>query len=415
MSKPSADMQPALRHLNPGALRPFIEGFAEHLATLGHTRVTIKFYSRLARQFDDWICQTGVALCDVDDGTVEQFAHHQFQCPGKRQFDPVSRNYVNRVRRFVHFLVENGIVPRSAPPAAEPIDPRVAEFQEWLRDHRGISESTIGRRCRVVVRLLPALGGDPATYDAGRVRRVILDASQRNSRAYTKTMTTALRSYLRFLAARNACRAWLDQAVPSIPNWQLSALPRYLSAADVERLISSCDLTRPGGIRDRAILLLLARLGLRAGDITTMRFDDIRWKEGMVRVRGKSRQEAYLPLPQEVGDALLDYVIRGRPRVDCDRIFLRARAPHRPFRSSSSISHIVRFALAQAGITDAPSHGAHLLRHSAATSMLRAGATLDAIGTVLRHRSLDTTAHYAKIDVGMLHPIAQPWPGEVTC
>ena len=232
---------------------------------------------------------------------------------------------------------------------------------------------------------------------------------------YVKTMTTALRGYLRFLAAQGQCRPWLDRAVPTLPQWRLSALPRYLSGADVERLIASCDLSKPHGIRDRAILLLLARLGLRAGDILAMRLDDIAWDEGTLRVRGKGRREVRLPLPQDAGDALLVYLGRVRPRVEEDRIFLRSRAPYRPFAGPCVVSDVVRLALERAGIADAPSRGANLLRHSAATAMLRAGVSLDAIGTLLRHRSVDTTAHYAKVDIAMLRQIAQPWPGEVSC
>ena len=244
---------------------------------------------------------------------------------------------------------------------------------------------------------------------------MILTEAQRSSRPYIKTMATALRGYLRFLAAHGACRPWLDRAVPDIPQWRLSALPRYLPPADVERLIASCDLTKPHGIRDKAILLLLARLGLRAGDILGMRVDDIAWEEGTLRVRGKGRREARLPLPQDAGDALLRYLEQARRLVDDHRIFLRSSAPYRPFAGPCAISDVVRLALKRVGIANPPSRGANLLRHSAATAMLRAGATLDAIGTVLRHRSADTTAHYAKVEVAMLLQIAQPWPGDASC
>jgi integrase/recombinase XerD len=279
-----------------------------------------------------------------------------------------------------------------------------------LREHRGISERTVDRHGRMVMRLLPGLGDDPATYDAGLVRRVILVEAQKSSRPYVKTMTTALRGYLRFLAARGICRQWLDRAVPTVPQWRLSALPRYLPAPDVERVIASCDQTKGHGIRDKAILLLLARLGLRAGDILDMRLDDVAWGEGTLRVRGKGRREIRLPLPQDAGGALLDYLAQARPAAACAEVFLRSSAPYRPFTASSAISDVVRLALSRAGITDAPSRGANLLRHSAATTMLRAGASLDTIGAVLRHRSADMTAHYAKVDVAMLRQIAQPWP-----
>jgi len=252
-------------------------------------------------------------------------------------------------------------------------------------------------------------------YDAELVRQMVLEAAHRNSRPQIKTITTALRGYLRFLSAQGACRAGLDQAIPVIPQWRLSALPRYLPPADVERLIGSCDLTKPHGIRDRAILLLLARLGLRAGDVFDLRLEDVAWEDGTLRVSGKARQAVRLPLPQDAGDALLQYLERVRPRVDDERIFLRSSAPYRAFSGSRAISDVVRLAVKRAGITNPPSHGAHLLRHSAATGMLRAGATLEAIGALLRHRSADTTAYYAKVDVPMLQRIAQPWPGAVSC
>ncbi|WP_354541236.1 tyrosine-type recombinase/integrase [Rhizobium sp. OAE497] len=158
---------------------------------------------------------------------------------------------------------------------------------------------------------------------------------------------------------------------------------------------------------------MLARLGLRAGDISRMRLDDIDWREATLCVRGKGRGEIRLPLPQEAGDAIIDYLRDARPPADSDCIFLRTIAPFRPL-AGASVSGIVSLALTRAGI-DAPSRGANLLRHSAATSMLRAGATLDTIGAVLRHRSVDTTAHYAKVDVDMLLEVVQPWPGSVAC
>jgi site-specific recombinase XerD len=180
-------------------------------------------------------------------------------------------------------------------------------------------------------------------------------------------------------------------------------------------LVASSDVRGSGGLRDRAILLLLARLGLRAGDILEMCLADIDWSSGTLRVKGKGRCETRLPLPQDAGDAVLDYLANGRSSVDHDRLFHRLIAPFRPFSSSSAISHIVNLALKRANINDPPSRGANLLRHSAATHMLRRGATLQSIGAVLRHRSMETTAHYAKVDLTMLSQIAQPWPGEPTC
>jgi integrase/recombinase XerD len=404
-----------LRCMDPGSLRAFVVEFTNHLAALSHTDLTVSGYEDAARHFAEWLGRTDIALIDVDDKAIARFAGHRCKCTGYRRHRHVSAKYVRRVRRFVRFLARRGFVKMNIPSAAKVVNARVVEFQDFLRQHRGISERTIDRHGRMVMRLLPDLGDDPGTYDAELIRRTIITEAGRSSRPYVKTMMTALRSYLRFLAANGACRPGLDRAVPAVPQWRLSALPRYLVAADVERLIASCDLSKASGIRDKAILLLLARLGLRAGDIFGMRLDDIGWNEGTLRVRGKGRREVQLPLPQDAGDALLDYLEKGRPLVDCDRIFLRSSAPYRPFANPCAISGVVRLALMRAGITDSPSRGANLLRHSTATAMLRAGATLDAIGSVLRHRSPNTTAHYAKVDIAMLLQIAQPWPRDVSC
>ena len=224
-------------------------------------------------------------------------------------------------------------------------------------------------------------------------------------------MTMALRGYLRFLGALGLCRAGLEQAVPTIPQWRLSALPRYIGVAEVERLIATCDLTTPAGVRDRAILLLLARLGLRAGDILALRLDDIDWQQATLTVRGKGRRETRLPLPSGCGRrrARLPEARPAprRPRgvVPHLRMLRSGRCAARPSRASFGVRWKV-------GGIAAPTKGANLLRHSAATAMLRGGATLDMIGAVLRHRSPDTTAHYAKVDIVMLQQIAQPWPGD---
>jgi integrase/recombinase XerD len=337
-------------------------------------------------------------------------------CPGGRRETHVSGKYVRRVRRFIEFLCERGIVQREATSTVSVpvLDRRVVQFQDWLRQHRGITESTIDQRGRLVMRLLPALGSRPRSWDAHLVREAVIAEAKRISRGHAKLMTTALRGYLRFLSAHGLCRAGLEHAVPTIPEWRLSTLPHYVDAAQVERLIATCDLTTPTGLRDRAILLLLARLGLRAGDIVSLRLDDINWRQATLSVRGKGRRETRLPLPQDAGDAVLAYLERARPRVAGDRVFYMLNAPIRPLTRSGVVAYIVRSAIRKARI-DAPITGARLLRHSAATIMLRGGATLDMVGAVLRHRSPDMTAHYAKVDVTMLQQIAQPWPGDVRC
>jgi site-specific recombinase XerD len=271
---------------------------------------------------------------------------------------------------------------------------------------------TVERHERLISRMLPALGVDAGDYSAASVRKVILDQIRGCRPAHAKTIVGALRVYLRFLATSGACQPGLDHALPTVAEWKLSALPRYLDAQQVAVLIDSCSKDGPQGLRDRAIVLMLLRLGLRAGDIANMRPTDIDWQEGTLLVRGKGRRDVRLPLPQDAGDAVLDYIDLARPQVAIDCVFLCAKAPFRLLRSGMIVSGIVRAALRRAGIENPPSHGANLLRHSTATMMLRAGATLDEIGTVLRHKSPDTTAHYAKVDIAALQQIAQPWPKE---
>ncbi|MBY5571619.1 tyrosine-type recombinase/integrase [Rhizobium leguminosarum] len=339
--------------MDPGALRPSLEAFTRRLLSLGHTRLTVSGYEASARHFGQWLQTMKIPAAEIDEDTVRRFARHRCRCPGSRPTDHLSIKYVNRARRFVNFLAECRLAAPLKEKAPRVHDEQVLAFQIWLRRHRGISDRTVRRHGLMVMRLLPALGTDPRRYDAALVRQAILDEGKRSSPAYLKTMTMALRSYLRYLA-------------------------------------------------------------VQAGDISGMRLEDIDWNEGTLRVRGKGRREIRLPLPQDAGDAVIDYLRHARPPAACDQIFLRTIAPFRPL-VSTSVSSIVSLALARAGIDHAPSRGAHLLRHSAATSMLRAGATLDVIGTVLRHRSVDTTAHYAKVDIDMLAQIVQPWPGSASC
>lgn len=288
-------------------------------------------------------------------------------------------------------------------------------FRKWMLGHRGPTVRTVDGYERLILRLLPALGDEPAVYDAALVRRVVLDEVRGRGSSYAKTIVTALRAFLRFLEADGRCRTHLIRSVPTIPQWTLSSLPRHLESGDVERVIDACDLDKPHGVRDRAILLLLARLGLRAGDIVDMQLNDIDWTAGTLKVRGKSRRETILPLPQDAGDALLRYLTHSRPDTDIDHLFLCSNAPVRPLNKTATVSSIVMLALRRAGLTDCPSQGAHLLRHSAAVTMLRAGVSVDRISTVLRHGSSDMTAYYAKVDVSLLETIAQPWPEGASC
>lgn len=401
--------------LDPGSLAPWIDRFGAELASRRYSRLTISGYTDAARHFAAWINSASTPMHMVDADVLRSFGDHHCKCPGGRRWSRISTRYFRRARSFYAFLQDNAVAPPPASPPLAPAHSLLDDYQRWLRIHRGLSERTVARHRRLLTKLLPALGEATHDYNAALIRGVVREWRERTGPADLRAITSALRSYLRFLAAAGLCRPNLDHVISPVVQWRLSSLPRYLSAKDVERVVASCDQLSNGRLRDRAILLLLARLGLRAGDVAALKFQDFDWAAGMLHVSGKARRQVRLPLPQEAGDAVLAYIEQERHHVEEETVFLTMIAPYKPFANSSSISSIVAHALKRAGITDAPSMGASLLRHSAATAMLRSGATLEAVGTVLRHRSLDMTAHYAKVDIAMLERIAQPWPGDVTC
>ena len=410
-------LQDALHRVRPGGcVLPYLEGFAAELFSTGYAELSTVDYVRAAAHLGRWMDARAIGVEQLSEADLAGFAQHHCQCPNAtRHRQRPSRRYVARVRKFAAYLSHVGVIPPLAGPPPKAVPTPLLAFRIWMLRHRGVTERTVERYERLIARMLPALGHNPAVYDAALVRHVLLEAIGPLSCAYAKMFVTALRAFLRFLAVEGWCQPYLDQALPTVPEWKLAALPRYLETADVERLIDSCDVRTTHGVRDRAILLLLARLGLRAADIVAMQLTDLDWDAATVRVQGKGRKAVRLPLPQDAGDALLEYLVSARPSADTDRVFLCANAPIRPFATSASIADIVRLALQRAGITNPPSKGAHLLRHSAATAMLRSGASLDTIATVLRHTSADTTAYYAKVDLELLRQMAQPWPEGAPC
>ena len=291
----------------------------------------------------------------------------------------------------------------------------LAAFREWMRRQRGTCDATLYNYSLSIRDLLKRFGEDPGRFDAQGLRQFVLEKSQRCGWAAARNCTTALRMFLRFLIPEGKCSAELFAAIPVLAHWRLSSLPRYLQPEEVEQIISCCNPKSPVGRRNRAILLLLARLGLRAGDIVQLRLSDINWRDAEICVSGKGQREVRLPLTQEVGSALVAYLKDGRPRIDTDVLFIRSRAPFRAFRSHKAVSAIVERAMSRAGITCQSRGAAHVLRHSAATSMLRQGASLQDIAVLLRHRSIETTQIYAKVDVNALREIAQPWPEVRPC
>jgi integrase/recombinase XerD len=389
-------------------------GFTEALSQMGYAARVARGHVRAAEHFVDWTNRRGLQLCESNHAALARFDRHisRCRCP---QYGPVNRSrVVPGARLFLRYLCDARIINEFAVRPA-PDDPvLLTAFNQWMRHQRGVCEATITRYRPDICELLTRVGTDPSRVDAGVLRTLFLEQNRISGSAAVQTCAKALRMFVRFLIAEGYCAVGLDAAIPTVAHWRLTTLPRYLPPTDVNRLLDSCNRASPVGRRNRAILLLLARLGLRAGDIAQLQLSDIDWKGARIHVCGKGGCHTPLPLTQEVGEAIVEYLQHGRPQVKTQTLFVGCRAPFRPF-GSCCVSIMVARALYQAGVARPSRGAAHLLRHSVATSLLRQGASLQDIGTLLRHRSIDTTQIYAKVAVEELREIAQPWPEVQPC
>ncbi|MES9901849.1 MAG: site-specific integrase [Sedimenticola sp.] len=392
-----------------------IEGFSQELEAAGYAQLTARRHIRAAAHLLHWAARKRITPEALQEADIDRFKRHLPRCQCYPYGHSDRRGLVSGAQLFLGYLQHVGVVPVHPAGDNKPIPPLLEAFRQWMKAQRGTSEATLYNYGLAIQALLRSLGEDPSDFDARGLREFILEQSRHCGWAKTRTMVTAVRAFIRFLIADGKCTVGHDEAILAPAHWRLSTLPRYLPVEEVERVIGACDPNTPLGIRDRAIVLLLARLGVRAGDIVSLRLDDIDWEEAWVRVSGKGRRESRLPLSQEVGDAIAAYLTEVRPKVETNRLFLRSRAPLRGFGSHCAVSVIVAKAMRQAGVTPATRGAAHLLRHSAATTWLQQGASLQEIAILLRHRSIETTTIYAKVDVGRLKQVAQPWPEVEPC
>jgi len=403
-----------IHELGIGLAGAHFAGFAHTLFHAGYAELTARRHIRAAEHFMFWADRNGVLLPDLDEPSLARFDRHLGHCRCPRYGHTDRLNVLNGARLFLSHLRGAGVITARVVDVPPPDPALYTAFCEWMRQQRGTCDRTLYNYGIPIRGMLRRLGTDPRQFDARSVRQFVLEESRRSGWARAARCATALRMFLRFLIVEGRCAAELVAAIPVLAHWRLSALPRYLPPDDVERLIASCDTASPVGQRDRAILLLLARLGLRAGDIVQLRLRDIDWTGAWILVCGKGRRDTRLPLTQEVGQALVTYLQESRPRTDSEALFVRSRAPFRAFRSHAAVSVVVGRAFARAAVTRPSRGAAHLLRHSVAASMLRHGASLQDIAVLLRHRSIETTQIYAKVDVTALRQIAQPWPAEVS-
>ena len=404
-----------LERMRSGPSGPYLDGFAHKLHLAGYLRAAAQRLLRAAAHLGVWGKANDNPIKSFNKDTLASFQHHLSSCCCPKSNGGRGPNVFFGAKRFLEYLHQVGVVSSIGGEHADSASPQLMiSFFDWLQQHRGSSQLTCRIYGRVVVDLLQILGDDPNRFTAADLQAFALNRAGRHGRSAANNVAKALRMFLRYLIATGQCSSYLLTAIPTFAHWRLSSMPRYLPATDVERIIESCDSSTLLGARDRAILLLLARLALRAGDIVVLQLTDINWGEASFCFVGKGRRETRMPLTQEVGDAILTYLqFRGTlPGVGA--LFLSTHAPMDKPLSSVTVSSIVARAIKRAGVI-APSKGAHLLRHSAATEMLRQGLPLEDIGAVLRHRSVETTAHYAKVDLTLLREITRPWPEVTSC
>jgi site-specific recombinase XerD len=386
-----------------GPVQVYVRGFWTELERQGFRPLSILRHLRLLAHLGRWLEAKGLAVRDLTDERAIAFVRHRARLGHTALYS------ARAVEPMLSFLRSIGAVPVAVPAVDEsPVERFVGEYAAYLVRGRGLAATTVHIYTVHVRRFVeeerPRL--DWSRLTGAEVSRFLLRSSRRKGMPTCIQIVSALRSLLRYLHVRGAVAAHLASSVQPVARWRLSGIPKALDASQISRLLASFD-DSCVGLRNAAIVLLLLRLGLRAGEVAALDLDDVSWRTGELVVRGKGRRESRLPLPRDVGQAVAAYLRHGRPSVSTRGLFVRARAPFTRL-TMVGISHSLQRRLRHLGV---PWGGAHVLRHTAATQLLRRGSSLPEIAHVLRHRHIDTTAIYAKVDLAGLAELARPWPG----
>ena len=397
-----------VERLRGGLFGPHLDSFVATRCQLGYARSTVREQLRLLDHFDRWLDRNSLALVDLHEPVIRRFLEERRRQGRRRRIDAPTLQY------FLEHLRDKDVIASPAPAVdTSPLATLRQRYETYLQKERGLSPVTVTRYWPFIRRFLAQrFGNAPLCLRQvipNDISTFLLRHARSGSPKVVQLMVTALRSFFRFLFRYAETDRDLAAAVPTVPQWRLAEVPKYLSSAEVEQVIQTCQRDTCCARRDHAIILLLARLGLRASEVITLELDDVDWRAGVLTVRGKGSYHDRLPLPADVGEAVAIYLRHHRPPCTTRRLFIRTRAPHRGFAQPSSIGAIVCRALSRAGLQP-DFKGSHILRHSLATAMLRAGATMGEIGEVLRHRVPNTTEIYAKVDIQGLRSLALPWP-----
>jgi site-specific recombinase XerD len=391
---------------HPGLRDTHIDSFLTYLRAQGYAKRTLRKKRSVAASFARWTVRKQLAVNDLNESHLSAFVKRPpFKRRARIKFEMAA------LRLFLKYLRAETEVP-TPPLNASSADGLKLRYIDYLRKERGLTINSIRVYEPFIRDFLNAQGcTSPETLDAQTVQGFLLDSIRNRSSEYARLLATALRSFFRFLYLRGETATNLALSVPTVRKWRQAEITPFLSPDEVESVLSRTDRSTPRGGRDYAILLLLARLGLRAGEIVTLELGDILWRTGEVVIRGKGRIQGRLPLLSDVGEALALYISQNRSTSTSRLVFLRMFAPRVGLTGPAAVGHIVRLAFARAGLR--PSRGAaHLFRHSLATRMIRHGASIAEISEVLRHQSQSSTAIYAKVAFESLRDVARPWPGK---
>ena len=395
-----------------GLLDTHVELFLDRLRAAGYAERTLSKKRTITESFVRWIKREGVAVTDLNESHLAAFVRRS----PERHKTRVNFELAG-LRPFLKYLRQEAGAPNPAPCTdSSPVAELQQRYVRYLREERGLTENSILVYSPYIHDFLATLvaGSDsasPGELDAVTVQEFLLDRVRNRSSEYSRLLATALRSFLRFLFLREETSIDLSVSIPTVKKWRQAAIPALFSDEEVERVLAAPDRSTPSGCRDYAILLLLARLGLRAGEVVMLELDDIHWRTADIVVRGKGRLTDSVPLLSDIGDAIARYLRNYRGSSDSRRVFLRIQAPRVGLTGPAAVGHIVRRALAKAEIQPTHRGAAHIFRHSLGGRMIRHGASMEEIAEVLRHRSQNTTAIYAKVDFEALRGVARPWPG----
>jgi len=401
-----------IERMKRGPLGHYITLYGDHLLAHRYRPKSCRRKLQLAADFTRWLDRKKIVVKQVILRHVGDYLQSR-----KRSGVGIHLGDRAAVIDFLKLLREQRVTKeRISPPPVTPSQKLLNEYDLYLQKERALALATRINYLPFVRRFLVSRFGS-GRVDLSRLRALDVLKFVRRTAGQLKNkrvllMTTALRSFLRFARYRGDIKLDLAACVPPVASWSLSNLPKSLPPAQVEQVLADVrQRSTTVGRRDHAILLLLARLGLRGGEVADLVLDDIDWENSRIAIRGKGDRVARLPMPADVGKAIAAYLQNGRPRVPGERrLFLRARAPLTGFKRQGSIGSVVKHALEHAKI-DSPRKGSHQFRHTLASTMLQKGSSLSEIGEVLRHRSPDTTAIYAKVDLLSLRSLALPWPG----